>query len=153
MDFLDKEKGTLIVMSERQSTILNVSNNSATHGGGFNFEENSKLYIQGDGNKISFKGNKAIWGGAIFINDNTTASICASDSFKALSINNYKTECFVQKSHHIIEGYSLTLIIRNDKLESPIEFTENLANETGSILFGGLLDRCTVSPLYNKGYC
>ena len=30
-----------------------------------------------------------------------------------------------------------------------IYFTNNLANESGSILFGGLLDRCTISPFSN----
>ena len=115
-------------------------------GGGFYFEESSKIYIQGNNNDITFNRNRACHGGAIFINDNTTASVCASDSTTIC----VKTECFVQKFHYINVGYikSTAGIIG----ELPIKFKNNFVNESGSILFGGLLDRCTVSPLYNKEY-
>ena len=148
-DYFDKKEGFIHINYTKNRSILRIENNTAIFGGGLNFEENSKLYIQGDSNRVRFNGNTAHSGGAIFISDNTTASVCASDSFANISI---KTECFVQQFYHDSEGYITTKTVTNDGPNPPIEFTNNFAYETGSILFGGLLDRCTVSPLYYKTY-
>ncbi len=158
-DNFDKKLGLVGIIYSQEWSNLIIERNSATQGGGFNFEANSKIYIQlrDDGyhnNGISFQDNKAILGGAIFINDNTTASVCNSDSFTTISV---RTECFLQKFHYVDEGYcsdNETSTVRkfNGRSAFPIKFAGNFAHKTGSVLFGGLLDRCTVSPMYYKEY-
>ena len=113
------------------------------------FEASSKLalYIRNHDAHVNFTGNKAVLGGAIFINDSTTASICDSNSLSSISV---KTECFLQKFYFIDEGYNKTNTVI--PMTSIIYFANNFANESGSILFGGLLDRCTISPFSNEVY-
>ena len=64
--------------------------------------------------------------------------LCASEDSKTLNV---KTECFFQKLYYISEGYNSD----EHDYNTSIQFEGNSANNTGSILFGGLLDRCTVS--------
>ena len=147
-DDFDKKRGVISIRYGGQRSIFRIESNCATQGGGLYFESNSKLYIQGNTNSIVFSDNRACFGGAIFINDDTTASVCASDSNS--TIVSVKTECFVQKFHYIDVGYIMSSARTSDK--PPIEFKNNSASQSGSVLFGGLLDRCTVSPLFSKEY-
>lgn len=65
--------------------------------------------------------------------DGTNSGTCASKSY-----NSYCTasECFIQ---------SLSLNNENE-FYLDLVFKNNHAMFTGSVLFGGLLDRCTLSP-------
>ena len=129
------------------SISLNFIDNRATkYGGGLYYEVSSKLSCIVDGvnkYKIAFTGNTAgTNGGAIFVNDATYSGTCNSTS---PYLHWTRTECFF----HIL--YNDVSIRRNEKKHS-ITFANNTA-VSGSVLYGGLLDRCTVSPMadiYNK---
>ena len=122
-----------------QSGTLQVTNNSAEFGGGLYLEVNPKLYILKNNNIIlvntpynesiiSCTGNRAKRGGAIYVADDTNAGACSPDN-----------ECFIQ-----------TLRL-SAQIEVNIFFSENIASEQGSNLFGGLLDRCVPSS-FAEGY-
>ena len=65
--------------------------------------------------------------------DGTNSGTCASKSYKSYST---ASECFIQ---------ALSLNNEND-FYFDLLFKNNRAKFTGSVLFGGLLDRCTLSP-------
>ena len=128
-------------------SLLNVSDNEANiSGGGLHFEVNSKLYGIESRNfnyTMEFARNKAKeMGGAIYVNDSTYPGVCASTSFASYDV---QTECFFQALHDHEDCGKC-------QLTHHINFIANSA-ENGSILYGGLLDRCTVSfqaSVYNK---
>ena len=120
--------------------IIDISRNAAERGGGISLEANAKLYIlkydymmfyyNNDSNTTTFTANSADYGGAIHVDDDTNSGACAS---------NTETECFIQ----VLALYS----IEDQRLMTQsMYFSQNNANISGSTLYGGLLDRCTVSP-------
>ena len=127
-----------ILTTHLESTLI-FKSNTAMHGGGMCFEGYSKLYIIGVNTSTRFENNTALLGGAIFVNDSETKSICASEDSTTLNV---KSECFFQKLYYISDGYTNS---DEHDYNTSIQFEGNSANDTGSVLFGGLLDRCTVS--------
>lgn len=127
------------------SKLIFMSNHGGL-GGGIGLEGYSKIYILSHSTEIKFTYNWSQKGGAIFVNDNATESVCASEWFSTQSI---KSECFIQKLHYNSDGYTR---ITYDSTQAYISFDSNTANITGSILYGGLLDRCTVSQLSDIYY-
>ena len=129
--------------------------NSARQGGGICLEMSSKFYIIRDDTRflswsnepqyiVIFLGNVADYGGAVYVADDTNPATCASISYKTHSTT---TECFLQTL--ALRGKSLIKILN-------IKFTQNKAKISGQCLFGGLLDRCTVSPFsetYEEHIC
>ena len=125
-------------------TRINFTNNAAERGGGLSLEANAKLYVLKydeidyyyyyyydsiDTNTTIFTANKADYGGAVYVDDDTNSGTCVSDP---------KTECFFQ----VLAIHS----IESDRLKTQsIYFSQNYANIEGSTLYGGLLDRCAVS--------
>ena len=125
--------------------------NSAKHAGGaVSLELNSKLYIIVITNinsppyALTFTNNSADYGGAVYVADKTNSGTCASESYNILSM---MTECFIQllsvqdyferrTNYHII----VTM------------FMDNHAYNSGSNIFGGLLDRCSISRFSEKLY-
>ena len=71
--------------------------------------------------------------------DTTTSSTCHSLSYTEYSPS---TECFFQTLY--------TGKVQNDYAGHPhpwsLRFSDNIANFSGSVLFGGLIDRCSLSP-------
>ena len=119
---------------------INITGNAAERGGGLSLEANAKVYIlkyDNDLNTITFTANSADYGGAIHVDDDTNFDTCASST---------ETECFFQVlSLHSIESPYLNI--------QSMHFSQNHANISGSTLYGGLLDRCAVSPfaeVHNK---
>jgi len=125
---------------------LSFRGNSAWRGGGAYFEEHSKLHIVkhqaeyvGKENpevwqKIRFFDNSAAYGGAIYIADYTIQNTCSNTLFAASS-----QECFFQTlALHSTSSPNLNTV--------NIYFFNNMARISGSTLYGGLLDRCTVNP-------
>ena len=128
---------------------INLTNNLAKWGGGLSLQASAKLYIlkydvihnvEIDTNTMIFTANRAEYGGAIYVDD-TSSGTCGSDP---------KTECFFQ-----------VLALYDD--ENPdishiktqcVYFSQNYANNSGSTLYGGLLDRCAVNQFaeYYKRY-
>ena len=126
--------------------VLSFRENSAKRGGGVHFEEYSKLHIvkqQGEyvgredpilWQKVVFTGNNATYGGAIYISDRTIPDTCSSNPFGASS-----QECFIQAlALHSSSSHNLNTV--------NTFFFNNVAGVSGSTLYGGLLDRCTVNP-------
>lgn len=128
--------------------------NSAEQGGGLYLEVNAKFYVlkrllkfkpydEGYTSLVLFSENTADYGGAVYIADDTNSAMCASSSFKEYSA---PTECSIQ---------TLTLHgeVYDNLFHDDIIFVANYAYSSGTTLFGGLLDRCTVSPfaeIYNS---
>ena len=131
--------------SEQQytGTRINFIKNTSEKGGGLSLEANTKLYILKynwilltldyvtDTNTIIFTTNRADYGGAVYVDDDTNSgTTCSSEP---------KSECFFQVlAFHGLESDHL-------KTQSIIYFSQNYANISGSTLYGGLLDRCAVS--------
>ena len=117
------------VITLHQQGVLQFINNSAKYGGGLYLEVNSKLYIlqnihHTNENLLAFTNNYADYGGAVYVADDTNS--CAPD-----------TECFIQSV--VVHIFRVKLIQPN------IVFSENTAAEQGYNLFGGILDRCSLS--------
>ena len=116
-------------------TLLEVTDNVAEKGGGLSFESNAKLYVlkSTDFNyqisAVQLNGNSADYGGAVYVNDDTNAATCEQPS----------AECFFQ----VLALHGLLMPEVNTV---SISFSQNHARRSGPTLFGGLLDRCTVSP-------
>ena len=148
----NKDKGD----SDYISNYLCISENVAMRGGGIYVELTSKLYIleyqpnYSENNHIRdsvlFEANFALYGGALYVADETNAGTCKSVSPVVYS---FATECFIQS----LMVYNINYGVKKDRVNfSAIKFHENYALISGSDLFGGLLDRCTVSPFAEVYY-
>ena len=105
------------------------TNNTAEKGGGLSMESNSKLYMLVDFSSpihICYEGNSADYGAAMFVDDDTYTSTCS---------RRLKGECFFQML---------------GKFKKYLQFSQNTATYSGSTLYGGLLDRCAVSPFVQE---
>jgi predicted outer membrane repeat protein len=104
--------------------------NEAENGGGISLERNAKLSgILDRNSRINFLSNSASRrGGALYIDDETNPAICeAGTTQNATSL----TECF-----------SISVFIT---------FLHNSARYSGSNIFGGLLDRCSLNGILPQG--
>ena len=115
-------------------------NLAGRYGGGMFFESNSVITMESVVmNKVYFslKHNSAMKGGGMYVMD-IEDSRCLKD------IENI---CFLQTS-----GLYASKIFPHSFNKSPplISFTNNTATETGSDMYGGLLDRCYSRNFYNK---
>ena len=124
------------------------SNTAQLSGGGLYLQQNSKIYlmkqkqdIKNELLKVRLKvtSNFAVYGGGIYVDDNSTAgSLQCQGAGSYTADSAYATpECFIQ-----------TIKLYQDIRESNILINTFLINNTaelGSALYGGLLDRCTVS--------
>ena len=114
---------------------LSFISNTAKEGGGLCLEMSSKFFVTNSKTKaLSFKNNSAGSGGAIFVADDTYSGTCKSNHKTIVSAS--ESECFFQPLD-IIEFNAVIL-------EQLIVFSHNTATISGAVLFGGLLDRCTV---------
>ncbi len=133
---------------ENDGQITFRENIAAFAGGAICAEQNSKLYVMSliddvfDHDTLIFFNNSANYGGAVYVSDGTNSGICASESYQIYST---KTECFFQVLSLQGQLFGRDNIIIND-----MSFANNHAYISGSDLFGGLLDRCTISPLAEK---
>ena len=119
------------------TTIVFISNR-AVKGGGLSLEANAKLYVLKYNDReisttIFFIANSADYGGAVYVDDDTNPGTCASDT---------ETECLFQVLALYNMQYLQSEVIMTQII---VYFSQNNANISGSILYGGLLDRCAVS--------
>ena len=138
-----------------------VYTNEAKRGGGLYMGLSAKLYIlqyqyttindvDASFFPVIFEANCANYGGAIYVDDETNFGTCESSSSDKYST---ATECFMQS----IMLYNRDMPLSPDDtgllIETVVtEFIQNNAIISGSDLFGGLLDRCTVSPFAEVHY-
>ena len=132
-----------------QST--NIVNNTATFGGGMCLELNAKLYILKEMEcnpsscpeqcsntvpetwlRVEFVNNSAVYGGALYISDQ---SICTTIPINEKTI---ASECFLQSFPNYVWRCE-SINVRN------IFFNNNSAEFSGQTIFGGVLDRCSLS--------
>ena len=125
------------------------SNRAKLYGGAIYLEQNSKIYVQKNEHefyrnanasllawniRLDFTCNSAEKGGAIYVADNTSAGVLCQGT----SSETYQTECFIQT------------LGAHDKLQYQdfinTFFCNNTARQSGSDIYGGLLDRCTINP-------
>ena len=87
--------------------------------------------------RMRVQGNSAQYGGGVFVDDYTSGhTLCEH-------VNNHNSrilECFMQGLGDIVYGN-----IRPFRILF-FDFANNTAQEKGNDIYGGLLDRCTVSP-------
>ena len=125
------------------------SNKANENGGAVYLEQNAKIYIRKNVSEpdheslhhnnssfvkkvsLDFTSNSAEKGGAIYVADNTLCQGAITES--------YQTECFVQT----LGFYPKTMFYHN---YINTFFTNNTAHQSGSDIYGGLLDRCTINP-------
>ena len=118
-----------------QGAYLEITSNSAKRGGGIFLQANAKIYVfktdtfQDVNATMYLISNTASYGGAIYVDDSTNFGTCVVDS---------TSECFFQVM--ALHQFPTFYVTRS------ISFSRNFARTSGSSLFGGLLDRCTVSP-------
>ena len=106
---------------------IHLINNEAENGGGISLERYAKLMGSSVNDSINLMSNKANRnGGALYVDDKTNPEMCAAiiiapdDSETSL-----KTRCFSKSAF--------------------FNFSGNSAGISGTNLFGGLFDRCTVN--------
>ena len=117
-------------------------NTAVNCGGGAFFETGSKIIIlelqySSDIATVRFIKNTADYGGAMYIADDTNVGMCSSGQKHTLTAAT-QSACFFHLSaiFHIKSTATIT---------DAFSFYQNQANTSGADLFGGLLDRCTVS--------
>ena len=128
-------KGALMIIRE----------NIAQSGGALFMEANSRVTLLKDYlfytlinvSALKFIENRATYGGAIYVDDQSNSGSCASNPFDA---NAQQSECFI----HVI-ATQVILTADTNYILTNILFDSNVADVSGSTIFGGLLDRCTVS--------
>ena len=114
---------------------IHLISNKAENGGAISLEKNAKLkgISAKKINTVNLTSNKANrHGGALYVDDETNPEMCAVVTAQNDSeVVSSRTECFSKSVF--------------------INFSDNSAGVSGSNLFGGLLDRCTVhTELYQK---
>ena len=120
-------------------------NTAGIAGGGLYMESNSKLNIlmlseygcQSSEFVLLFIANAATVGGAIYVADDTYPGVCMSPSYQVLST---ASECFCQTLIlvNLITFFEhCTVMEFRDNFELNVNYSSNL--------YGGLLDRCTVT--------
>ena len=126
---------------------LYLQSNVAERGGSTCLELNSKFFVTqllirsktddsyDAARAIHLVNNSADYGGAIFVADNTNKGTCSSGEVHTITAFT-QSECFFQ-----------LIAIGNDlyTFRDAFSFANNSAAISGSLLYGGLLDRCTVS--------
>ena len=133
------------VTEEFRGATLNIMDNSAQKGGGLCLEANSKVIMLKDfifrttmRSTLNFVRNSAQYGGAIYIDDESNSGSRVSNPFE---IKSPKSECFM----NVVSTQTIVTTRTNFSL-SNVLFDGNSATVSGPTLFGGLLDRCIVSP-------
>ncbi|XP_064389019.1 uncharacterized protein LOC135337056 [Halichondria panicea] len=125
---------------------VNIDSNTAnTSGGGVYLQQSSKLYLFktiGERTlryvKLMINNNLAQYGGGIFVADNTQRSECGGGVTEYDATRTIFAGCFIQTIKLYEFGYS-------DPNYFNTFMTNNTATQSGANIYGGLLDRCTVS--------
>ena len=102
--------------------------------------KNEPDYVRDDLNlnvRLDFISNSAEKGGAIYIADNTNDGVLYQGANPELHQD--RAECFIQTLK--VAHFSVPSITYINTF-----FTNNTAHQSGSDIYGGLLDQCTINP-------
>ena len=121
------------------------SNTAIMNGGAMYLGQNSKIqlfknkpdYLRDDNLhvRLDFTSNTAKKGGAIYVADNSNDGVHCQGANREIN----QAECFIQTLKTYINLYSFKITFINTF------FTNNTAHQSGSDIYGGLLDRCTIN--------
>ncbi|XP_064397068.1 uncharacterized protein LOC135343947 [Halichondria panicea] len=134
-----------------QSYVNIDSNTAKAKGGGVYLQQSSKLYLfkevfeylANNSNyqllyvKLMINNNSAQHGGGIFVADDTESGTCRGEGTE--SRQTIFVDCFIQTINLYGRG--------NNPNYFNTFMTNNTATQSGADIYGGLLDRCTVSKL------
>ncbi len=134
---------------ELTQSYVNIDSNTATtSGGGVYLQQSSKLYLFKKDEefqwtpdqyvKLLINNNLAQYGGGIFVADDTQRSACGGGATETDDTSTILADCFIQT----INLYQLD--VKNPNYFNTF-MTNNVANQSGADIYGGLLDRCTIS--------
>ena len=116
-----------------------LTNNLAGYGGAIYFTHDSKIYLR-PYTSVYFKNNFAQYhGGALFVEDNPF-TYCILDSDAQVDVQDV---CFIHQDQSDCTPLYNSGAGRLDHSIS-LDFQDNAAKETGSVLYGGNLDSCTM---------
>ncbi|XP_064389004.1 uncharacterized protein LOC135337044 [Halichondria panicea] len=124
------------------------SNTANISGGGVYLQQSSKLYLfktnikyrnQGRYVKLMINNNLAQYGGGIFVADDTQRSACGGGVTEYDATQNIFADCFIQTIKLYEFGSGLIINYYNTFM------TNNTATQSGADIYGGLLDRCSIS--------
>ncbi len=132
---------------ELSLSYVNIDSNTANaSGGGVYLQQSSKLYLfkryaeypiqQYPYVRLMINNNLAQYGGGIFVADDTERSACRGVVTETDAI---KADCFIQT----IKLYPMDWQANQNSFNTFM--TNNTATKSGADIYGGLLDRCTVS--------
>ena len=133
-----------------------IGGNRANRGGGMYLESGAKVYLLKSEEELcdnvpdvfmlntscttlQINNNTADYGGAVYVNDDTNSATCYATPFSDETA--ISSECFIQ-------GLRLYTVPLSPEYNIIINtyFNANSASVAGDVLYGGLLDRCGVSP-------
>ena len=128
-----------------EGALMIIEGNTALQGGALFMEANSRVTLLKDYlfytllnvSALNFVENTAMYGGAIYVDDQSNSGSCASNPF---DVNAQQSECFI----HVIATQAI-LTANTNYILTNVRFDSNIATISGSTIFGGLLDRCSVS--------
>ena len=127
---------------------VNIDSNTAnTSGGGVYLQQSSKLYLfktveayrtQDRYVKLMINNNLAQYGGGIFVADDTQRSACGGGVTEDDATHSIFAGCFIQTIKLYNFGSGLNYYFNTF-------MTDNTATQSGADIYGGLLDRCSIS--------
>ena len=139
------ESAAITITSSQTSSFhsLILENNTAMDGGGFYFSANAHIYVyhldlRSHDITVRLISNCAQRGGAIYVNDETNRGMCNGNHSNPGQV--VSSECFFQVVDLYRQSGSLGIIFESNDASS------------GSVMFGGLLDRCLVTALTNSSF-
>ena len=122
------------------------SNRAILNGGAMYLGQNSKIYLLKEEPEymeddilhvgLDFTSNYAEKGGAIYVADNTDNGVLCQGANREIN----EAECFIQT----LRLYNQVVLHKTLNFIN-IFFTNNTAHQSGSDIYGGLLDRCNIS--------
>ena len=128
------------------------ASNKAIKGGAVFLSESSKIYLQKIANEpydttslsinLTFHNNTALFGGALYVADNTNTGVLCKKSKKDLVPQISTQECFIQ-TLGLYLVYPIVHFSQSNFMN--IFFSSNDGSGFGNDIFGGLLDRCQVN--------
>ena len=132
------------IQISKSSVKLN-SNTAIMNGGAMYLGQNSKIYLLKDepdyimsddlNVRLDFTNNSAEKGGAIYVADNTNDGVLCQGANTQIN----QAECFIQTLR------TYTRYIKTKFLLINTFFTNNTAHQSGSDIYGGQLNQCTIN--------
>ena len=131
-----------------------IGGNRANRGGGMYLESGAKVYLlksemefrdnvdmlNTSCTTLQINNNTANYGGAVYVNDDTNSATCYATPFSDETA--ISSECFIQG----LRLYTVRSLSPRYNIITNTYFNANSASVAGDVLYGGLLDRCGVSP-------